>query len=65
MDNTRKFPLILSSFWLKIIALLTMTIDHVGLAFDIDDGVNANHEVGQDELLDRDFVSTMLDIWHK
>ena len=36
MDNTRKFPLILSSFWLKIIALLTMTIDHVGLAFDIE-----------------------------
>ena len=30
MQNTRKFPLILSSFWLKIIALLTMTIDHVG-----------------------------------
>ena len=30
MDNTRKFPLILSNFWLKVIALLTMTIDHVG-----------------------------------
>ena len=30
MENTRKFPLILSSFWLKVIALLTMTIDHVG-----------------------------------
>ena len=30
MDNTRRFPLILSSFWLKVIALLTMTIDHVG-----------------------------------
>jgi len=30
MDNNRRFPLILSSFWLKIIALLTMTIDHVG-----------------------------------
>lgn len=30
MDNTRKFPLILSNFWLKIIALLTMTIDHLG-----------------------------------
>ena len=30
MDNKRKFPLILSSFWLKIIALLTMTIDHLG-----------------------------------
>ena len=30
MDNKRRFPLILSSFWLKIIALLTMTIDHVG-----------------------------------
>ena len=32
---------------------------------DIDDGVNADHEVGQDELLDRDFVSTMLDTWYK
>ena len=30
MDNTRKFPLILSNFWLKVIALLTMTIDHLG-----------------------------------
>ena len=30
MQNTRKFPLILSSFWLKVIALLTMTIDHIG-----------------------------------
>ena len=30
MDNTRRFPLVLSSFWLKVIALLTMTIDHVG-----------------------------------
>ena len=30
MDNKRKFPLILSSFWLKILALLTMTIDHLG-----------------------------------
>ena len=30
MENTRKFPLILSSFWLKVIALLTMTLDHVG-----------------------------------
>ncbi len=31
MDNSRKFPLILNSFWLKIIALLTMTIDHLGV----------------------------------
>ena len=30
MDNTRKFPLILSNFWLKVIAFLTMTIDHLG-----------------------------------
>ena len=30
MENSRKFPLILSSFWLKVIALLTMTIDHIG-----------------------------------
>ena len=34
MDNKRKFPLILSSFWLKIIALFTMTIDHVGFLID-------------------------------
>ena len=36
MENERKFPLILSSFWLKIIALLTMTVDHVGLLFNIE-----------------------------
>ena len=36
MENERKFPLILSSFWLKIIALVTMTIDHIGLTFNID-----------------------------
>ena len=30
MDNNRRFPLILSGFWLKVIALLTMTIDHIG-----------------------------------
>ena len=36
MDNNRRFPLILSSFWLKIVALLTMTIDHVGLVYNID-----------------------------
>ena len=30
MDNKRSFPLLLSSFWLKIIALFTMTIDHIG-----------------------------------
>ena len=30
MENTRKFPLILSNFWLKVIALITMTIDHIG-----------------------------------
>ena len=38
MDKERRFPLILSSFWLKVIALLTMTIDHVGYmmqGFDI------------------------------
>lgn len=34
MDNTRKFPLILSNFWLKVIALLTMTIDHVGFMLE-------------------------------
>ena len=30
MDKDRHFPQILSSFWLKVVALLTMTIDHVG-----------------------------------
>ena len=30
MDSERKFPLILSNFWLKVIALLTMTFDHIG-----------------------------------
>ena len=30
MDNKRKSPLLLSNFWLKLIALLTMTIDHIG-----------------------------------
>ena len=30
MDKERRFPTVLSSFWLKVIALLTMTIDHVG-----------------------------------
>ena len=34
MDSARKFPLILSSFWLKVIALLTMTIDHVGFLIE-------------------------------
>ena len=36
MENNRRFPLILSSFWLKVIALATMTIDHIGLTFDIE-----------------------------
>ena len=36
MDKERRFPLVLSSFWLKVIALLTMTIDHIGFAFDIE-----------------------------
>ena len=36
MENERRFPLILSSFWLKIIALVTMTFDHVGLVFYIE-----------------------------
>ena len=34
MDNKRRFPLVLSSFWLKIVALLTMTIDHVGFMIE-------------------------------
>ena len=36
MDNNRRFPLVLSGFWLKIIALITMTIDHIGLTFSIE-----------------------------
>ena len=30
MDKERRFPIVLSSFWLKVVALLTMTIDHIG-----------------------------------
>ena len=30
MDTNRRFPLVLSGFWLKIIAIVTMTIDHTG-----------------------------------
>ena len=33
MENERKFPLFLSNFWLKVLALLTMTIDHIGFLF--------------------------------
>ena len=33
MDNNHRFPLILSNFWIKIIALVTMTFDHVGYLF--------------------------------
>ena len=33
MDTNRRFPLILSSFWIKIIALITMTVDHIGFLF--------------------------------
>ena len=36
MDNERKFPLLLNSFWLKIIAIITMTIDHIGLVFNVE-----------------------------
>lgn len=35
MEEKRGFPLLLSSFWIKIIAILTMTVDHVGVMFDI------------------------------
>ena len=30
MDYNRRFPLILNNFWLKVLALLTMTLDHIG-----------------------------------
>ena len=36
MDTKRRFPLILSSFWIKIIAFFTMACDHVGLLFEGD-----------------------------
>ena len=42
MDKERKFPLVLSSFWLKVIALLTMTIDHIGYLLP---AYNMNHTV--------------------
>ena len=35
MDKERRFPLVLDNFWLKILALLTMTIDHVGYSMQI------------------------------
>ena len=35
MESNRRFPLLLSGFWLKIIAIITMTADHIGLAFNI------------------------------
>lgn len=35
MDKNRRFPLILNNFWLKIIALLTMSIDHIGYSFEM------------------------------
>ena len=31
MDNSRKFPLFLNNFWIKIIAIVTMTFDHIGV----------------------------------
>ena len=34
MENNRRFPLWLSSFWIKIVALLTMTVDHIGVMFN-------------------------------
>ena len=34
MENNHRFPLWLSSFWIKIIALLTMTVDHIGVMFN-------------------------------
>ena len=51
MDNTRKFPLILSSFWLKVIALVTMAIDHVGYSLVdygfISDGADVFRIIGR------------------
>ena len=34
MEDNRRFPLIFSSFWIKIIAILTMTVDHIGVMFN-------------------------------
>ena len=35
MDTDRKFPLFLNRFWIKIIAMIAMTLDHVGYVFSI------------------------------
>ena len=40
MDYNRRFPLILSNFWLKVLALLTMTLDHIGYLI-----VNYNYQL--------------------
>ena len=34
MEDNRRFPFILNNFWIKIIALLTMTVDHIGVMFN-------------------------------
>ena len=47
MDNNRRFPLILSGFWLKIIALLTMTIDHIGFMLTDPDLANIFRYIGR------------------
>ena len=47
MENERKFPLILSNFWLKVIALLTMTIDHIGLLFMRGDTYTVFRSIGR------------------
>lgn len=51
MDNTRNFPLFLSNFWLKVIALFTMTIDHIGFMLEgrvgLEDLANIFRHVGR------------------
>ena len=47
MENERKFPLILSNFWLKILALLAMTIDHIGFLFMRGDAYTVFRSIGR------------------
>ena len=47
MDTKRHFPLILSNFWIKIIALVTMTFDHIGYLLSNPDVSNVFRHIGR------------------
>ena len=47
MDTKRRFPLILSNFWIKIIALVTMTFDHIGYLLSNPDVSNVFRHIGR------------------